>query len=141
VRKANFIGKEHWRLMFSTPLNPFVYPQSESALKLNFNESQLKKKYRSHNIYVQARVKSANILVYNIKDGWAPLCKFLGRPEPTVPFPRVNINGGSDGYMKTFWRDSLFMEKCKREAFRTITVGILCLSVAALGTLHLCGSA
>ena len=25
-----------------------------------------------------------------VKDGWKPLCDFLGLPVPSVPFPRVN---------------------------------------------------
>jgi len=29
---------------------------------------ELKKKYRSHNIYVAARVKESSILIFNVKD-------------------------------------------------------------------------
>jgi hypothetical protein len=25
-----------------------------------------------------------------VKEGWAPLCEFLDRPVPEVPFPRMN---------------------------------------------------
>ena len=107
--------------MFSTPLNPFYHTQNESDMKRNFNEAQMKKKYRSHNIYVSARVQPSNLLVFNVKDGWEPLCQFLERPVPNFPFPRVNINGGADGYMKTFWSDSLFMKQCQKEALITIS--------------------
>jgi len=30
------------------------------------------------------------LLVFNIKDGWEPLCHFLKVPVPDIPFPRVN---------------------------------------------------
>ena len=30
------------------------------------------------------------LLEVNVADGWEPLCKFLGRPVPPVPFPREN---------------------------------------------------
>lgn len=30
------------------------------------------------------------LLVYSPKEGWAPLCSFLGVPVPDRPFPRVN---------------------------------------------------
>jgi Sulfotransferase domain len=30
------------------------------------------------------------LLVYEIAEGWAPLCRFLERPVPDAPFPRVN---------------------------------------------------
>src|SRR5687768_7450999 len=40
------------------------------------------------------------LLVFSPKDGWEPLCAFLGAPVPAGPFPRVNsrdeINANSD---------------------------------------------
>jgi hypothetical protein len=33
-------------------------------------------------------------LVYDIKTGWEPLCKFLDVPVPTVPFPKSNAKEG-----------------------------------------------
>jgi hypothetical protein len=30
------------------------------------------------------------LLVHEPKDGWEPLCKFLGKPVPNVPYPHVN---------------------------------------------------
>jgi hypothetical protein len=33
---------------------------------------------------------SERLLVYSPKQGWGPLCDFLGVPVPDVPFPRVN---------------------------------------------------
>lgn len=30
------------------------------------------------------------LLVYSPKEGWEPLCAFLGVPVPDIPFPRVN---------------------------------------------------
>lgn len=29
-------------------------------------------------------------LEFNVKEGWGPLCEFLGVPVPDVPFPRIN---------------------------------------------------
>lgn len=30
------------------------------------------------------------LLVYNVSQGWKPLCEFLAVPVPDTPFPRVN---------------------------------------------------
>ena len=30
------------------------------------------------------------LLVFQVDQGWAPLCKFLNVPIPDVPFPRTN---------------------------------------------------
>ena len=51
-----------------------------------------KKKYREHNERVQAVVRKENLLIYNVNQGWKPLCEFLGCDIPKVePFPRQNV--------------------------------------------------
>jgi hypothetical protein len=39
---------------------------------------------------VKSQVPADRLLVFNIKDGWEPLCHFLKVPVPETPFPRVN---------------------------------------------------
>lgn len=46
--------------------------------------------YDAHNAAVQAQVDPQRLLVYDVADGWAPLCAFLGAPVPDAPFPRSN---------------------------------------------------
>jgi len=43
-----------------------------------------------HNEEVKRRVPPERLLVYEVKEGWGPLCEFLGVPEPDEPFPRLN---------------------------------------------------
>ena len=45
--------------------------------------------YREHNAMVQ-RLAGDRLLVFNTKQGWEPLCSFLGKDVPSVPFPHVN---------------------------------------------------
>ena len=92
LHQMAFLGREHWRLMFGTPVNPFYHHQTEKSLKQNFDEAQMKKSYRKHLTYVKSRVKAQNLLVYNVKDGWGPLCNFLGISEPKMPFPKEKWN-------------------------------------------------
>ena len=49
-----------------------------------------KKKYREHNERVQAVVPKEKLLVYNVKQGWKPLCEFLGCKIPEEDFPWLN---------------------------------------------------
>jgi hypothetical protein len=42
---------------------------------------------------VQATVPAARLLVFNVKEGWAPLCAFLEKEVPDSPFPFVNEAG------------------------------------------------
>jgi hypothetical protein len=46
--------------------------------------------YRKHNAEVQAAVAAGRLLVYDVTDGWAPLCGFLKVPIPSLVFPRSN---------------------------------------------------
>jgi hypothetical protein len=47
-------------------------------------------RYAEHNAEVQRSVPAARLLTYDVAEGWAPLCAFLGVPVPDAPFPTVN---------------------------------------------------
>ena len=40
--------------------------------------------------HVTSSVPKEKLLIFNVKEGWEPLCKFLDLPIPKNPFPRVN---------------------------------------------------
>jgi len=46
--------------------------------------------FATHNESVKATIPASQLLVFEVKDGWEPLCKFLGVPVPDGPFPRSN---------------------------------------------------
>lgn len=46
--------------------------------------------FAAHNDAVKDAIPAHQLLVYQVKEGWAPLCKFLGKPVPADPFPRTN---------------------------------------------------
>lgn len=46
--------------------------------------------FRRHNEEVRRRVPPERLLVYDVKEGWAPLCDFLGVETPDEPFPHLN---------------------------------------------------
>ena len=39
---------------------------------------------------MKRNVKEENLLIFNVKEGWDPLCKFLGVTQPEQLFPNVN---------------------------------------------------
>jgi hypothetical protein len=43
-----------------------------------------------HNEEVKRRVPAEKLLVFEVKEGWGPLCEFLGVEAPDKPFPRLN---------------------------------------------------
>ena len=46
--------------------------------------------YEEHVARVQREVPPGRLLVFEAAQGWAPLCGFLGVPEPATPYPRIN---------------------------------------------------
>jgi hypothetical protein len=48
--------------------------------------------YNRHNATVQQVIPPERLLVYNLAEGWAPLCAFLGVAEPDTPMPKVNTS-------------------------------------------------
>ena len=43
-----------------------------------------------YNTEVKTTVPSERLLVWQVTEGWEPLCEFLGVPVPAEPFPPVN---------------------------------------------------
>jgi hypothetical protein len=47
-----------------------------------------------HNANVMRNVPEDRLLVYEVKEGWGPLCDFLDAEVPDKPFPHLNDSGG-----------------------------------------------
>ena len=92
-------------------------------------------KYRQHNARVQAVIPAERLLVYNVKQGWKPLCKFLRCDVPSTQFPRANV-GSSDTKSQIYEQ----IELAKSEAFKItfIFVFAMCL-LAAFFNLYVIG--
>jgi len=46
--------------------------------------------YNAHVAHVKATAPKSRLLVFEARQGWGPLCKFLGVDVPDEPYPRVN---------------------------------------------------
>jgi len=46
--------------------------------------------YEEHIEEVKTSVPPEKLLVFGVKEGWEPLCSFLGLPVPSIPFPNIN---------------------------------------------------
>jgi hypothetical protein len=46
--------------------------------------------FEAHEAAVKASVPRDQLLVFDVREGWEPLCRFLGKPVPASPFPRTN---------------------------------------------------
>jgi Sulfotransferase domain len=46
--------------------------------------------YAEHQDAVRREIPAGRLLEFDVAQGWAPLCDYLGVPVPDVPFPRLN---------------------------------------------------
>lgn len=69
--------------------------------------------YQAHNEMVKRVTPSDRLLLFQLEDGWEPLCEFLGKPVPGVPFPRVNETAALQEKIVLY-----VMEGCRRGAVR-----------------------
>ena len=61
-----------------------------SGRKYGWKKEDIIKAFIEHNQHVKATCPKDKLLIFEAKDGWEPLCKFLDLPIPTVPYPHVN---------------------------------------------------
>ncbi|MDC8003411.1 sulfotransferase family protein [Aureisphaera galaxeae] len=54
------------------------------------DKAYAEKVWNDHIAEVKDYVPADKLLVYDVRDGWEPLCKFLGVEEPADPLPHLN---------------------------------------------------
>ena len=63
----------------------------ETHLQGKFGDRAFAEKvFNQHIEDVQAHVPAERLLIYDVSEGWEPLCKFLGAPVPAEPLPHLN---------------------------------------------------
>lgn len=62
----------------------------EHFLNNDLSKENLIARFNEHNEEVRQTVPPEKLLEYEVKQGWEPLCEFLGVPVPDEPFPRTN---------------------------------------------------
>ena len=67
----------------------------EMIFKVHFqgkfeDKIEAEKIFNQHIENVKAHVPADKLLIFDVSEGWGPLCKFLGVPEPNEPIPHLN---------------------------------------------------
>lgn len=61
-------------------------------------------KFKAHNAEVQAAFPASRLLVFDVREGWEPLCRFLGCDVPAISFPKLN---SSKQFTEQEWKDEI----------------------------------
>ncbi|MEQ9125962.1 MAG: sulfotransferase [Alphaproteobacteria bacterium] len=76
----------HFRDIFETMVDVFLKKTFEDHTDRDCAIAA----YRANNSRVRETVPADRLLVFDVAEGWAPLCRFLDVPTPEGPFPRSN---------------------------------------------------
>ena len=61
-----------------------------AGFPLGLHKSELAERFVAHNEAVKAAIPAQQLLVFQVKEGWGPLCEFLNVAAPAEEFPRSN---------------------------------------------------
>lgn len=76
--------------------------------------------YRNHIAYLKRVVPQDQLFFFDVKDGWEPLCKILGKEVPDISFPRVNDSKATEELAQKMVVKGL---KCWTVIFTALAVG------------------
>ncbi|MEZ4592150.1 MAG: sulfotransferase [Chloroflexota bacterium] len=88
-------GLPAWAPKLIWPLGQFKEMQEKIIWQGVFNGRFPNRPYAIQRFHayteeVKQNVPPEKLLIFQVKEGWQPLCDFLGVPVPDVPFPHVN---------------------------------------------------
>jgi len=83
-------AKENAPIEMKEWLNMALEITHKSGIPLGLNRHELINVYTKHNDAVKNTIPASQLLVYEVKQGWQPLCEFLGKAVPAEPFPHTN---------------------------------------------------
>lgn len=63
---------------------------TQTGFQPGLDEAGLSSAFSAHCAAVKAAIPASRLLVYQVKQGWEPLCAFLDVPVPDTDFPRTN---------------------------------------------------
>jgi hypothetical protein len=63
---------------------------SRAGFPMGLSRDELVKTFVTHNEAVKAAIPANRLLIYQVSEGWGPLCDFLGVSAPDEAFPRSN---------------------------------------------------
>lgn len=94
-----YFSERLWQFKVLEWLTPFARKFGDMSRKLIWGRTlkgvmreraRAVQRYSAYIEEVKAAVPPERLLVFQVTEGWGPLCRFLGVPEPSEPFPNVN---------------------------------------------------
>jgi len=112
---------DHYPQRFTQLFHPVVYQYNVFYTIFNYFfrgsfERNGKTVYEEHNAMIRRLVPKDRLLEYHVREGWAPLCEWLGKEIPAKEMPNVNFSTDFEakvGNLRVKWKKRVLrnMEK------------------------------
>jgi len=86
------IFSPHWiEYLKTVEMGDFIQRTINDYLQDRMHDKEhLIRRFEEHIEEVKRSIPASRLLVFDVKEGWGPLCEFLDLPEPDESFPFVN---------------------------------------------------
>ena len=98
----------------------------------DLSEENAKNQYILHNAAVQHLVPQEQLLVYHVGDGWEPICKFLDKPVPKIPYPKEN-SAGKGNIVDKLSKYNIFDDMRREVRYNLLKIGVGFAALAGAG--------
>ena len=101
------IFAEEWiRFLPTSEAGPYMQATINDYFENRMNDHDyLVRRFNEHTEAVRQTIDPDRLLVFEVAEGWEPLCEFLELPVPDEPFPRVNDTEAVQGLIRTIMAD------------------------------------
>jgi hypothetical protein len=89
--QATIFSPDSVKRLGASPMAPFIQKTAWRFFGDRIHDRQfMVDHFKRHNEEVERSVSPDRLLVYEVKEGWERLCRFLKVSVPSTPFPRRN---------------------------------------------------
>jgi hypothetical protein len=79
------------KFLSDSEAGPYMATNIDSYFDHRLDErDHMIRRFQEHEALVRSSIPPERLLVFNVAEGWGPLCEFLELPIPNEPFPHIN---------------------------------------------------
>lgn len=100
--QSTIFGKEWIEFLSGTTAGTYMKATINDYFDGRMHDhDHLIRRFNEHVAEVRSTITAERLLVFEVADGWEPLCRFLELPVPDVAFPRINDTEAVQGVIET----------------------------------------
>ena len=100
--QATIFSPDSVERLGASPMAPFIRKTAWRSFGDRIHDRQfMVAHFKRHNEEVEGSIGADRLLVFEVKEGWERLCRFLNVPVPSTPFPRRNSREEMSALMAT----------------------------------------